>query len=60
MFSFVYELAHCKGGSVKTHPVSNQFIGKSHQSLFLDDVQRYETSTEMEKGNASLKELDLS
>lgn len=60
LFFIFCEFANCKGGSVKTHLISNQFISKSHQSLLLDEVQRYETSTEIEKENASLKELGVS
>lgn len=60
LFCLFYEFANCKGGSIKTHLVNNKLFSKSHQSLLLDDIQRYETSTEMEKENASLKGLDLS
>lgn len=60
LFCLFCELANCKGGSTKTHPVNNKLFSKSHQSLLLDDIQRYETSTEMEKENTSLKGLDLS
>lgn len=60
LYSSFCELANCKGGSIKMHLVSsNQFIHKSHQSLLLDDIQRYETSPEIEKENASLEELDF-
>lgn len=51
-FCFVYSvnlLIVKEVRSIKTHPVNNKLFSKSHQSLLLDDVQRYETSTEMEK-----------
>lgn len=60
LFSSFCEFANCKGDSVKTHLTSYQFISKSHQSQLLNDVQRYETSTEMQKESASLTELSVS
>lgn len=57
LFSSFCKIANCKGDSVKTHLTSNQFISKSHQIQLLNDIQRYETSTEMQKESASLMEL---